>query len=86
MQSLNAAVLLIIDVQQAIDDPTWGVRNNPNAEANMQHLLEVWRQRHLPIVHVRHSSRDGVIVPCVASRSRSTTTNRSPAIRPPVSW
>jgi hypothetical protein len=31
----RTAALLIIDVQKAIDDPCWGPRNNPRAEANI---------------------------------------------------
>jgi nicotinamidase-related amidase/chorismate mutase len=50
--------LLIIDVQKAIDDPTWGRRNNADAEKRMQDLLERWRTRGWPIVHVRHHSRE----------------------------
>ena len=49
--------LLIIDVQKAIDDPSWGNdRNNPNAEANIAKLLAFWRDRSWPIFHVRHVS------------------------------
>jgi len=51
------AVLLVIDVQKAIDDPSWGNdRNNPNAEANIAKLLAFWRERSWPIFHVRHVS------------------------------
>jgi nicotinamidase-related amidase len=51
--------LIIIDVQDAIDDPRWaaeGPRNNPTAEANIARLLAAWRQRHQPIIHIRHDS------------------------------
>lgn len=48
--------LLIIDVQQGFDDPIWGKRNNPNAEANIALLLAKWRAHKRPIIHVRHSS------------------------------
>lgn len=53
--------LLVIDVQAAIDDPRWareGPRNNPQAEANIALLLEHWRGRRWPVIHVRHESRE----------------------------
>ena len=51
-------VLIVIDVQEAIDDPRWGPRNNPQAEANIAALIAAWRAEDLPIVHVRHDSVD----------------------------
>jgi nicotinamidase-related amidase len=53
--------LVIIDVQKAIDHPSWaryGPRNHPEAEARMARLLGEWRRRELPIYHVRHDSRE----------------------------
>src|SRR5687767_4365615 len=55
-QSVARNALLIIDVQRAIDDPSWGRRNNPQAERKMRELLEHWRQQEWPVVHVRHES------------------------------
>jgi nicotinamidase-related amidase len=52
------AVLLIIDVQKAIDHPSWGRRNNPQAENNIARLLNRWRETQRPIVHVRHLSTE----------------------------
>ncbi|MEN9517458.1 MAG: hypothetical protein RLZZ381_46 [Cyanobacteriota bacterium] len=50
------AVLIIIDVQKAIDHPSWGRRNNPQAENNIARLLNGWRTTQRPIIHVRHLS------------------------------
>jgi nicotinamidase-related amidase len=52
--------LLIIDVQNAIDDPRWrqhGGRNHPHAEHHIARLLEAWRERGQPIYHIRHDSQ-----------------------------
>jgi nicotinamidase-related amidase len=48
--------LLVIDVQKGLDDPSWGRRNNPNAESNIALLLSEWRKHEFPIVHIRHCS------------------------------
>jgi nicotinamidase-related amidase len=52
------AALLVIDVQRAIDDPRWGRRNNLDAERAIGALLAAWRAEGLPIVHIRHDSRE----------------------------
>jgi len=54
--SAHGAVLLLIDLQKAIDHPDWGVRNNLMAEANIGRLLKHWRAAKWPVWHVRHDS------------------------------
>jgi nicotinamidase-related amidase len=48
--------LILIDLQKAIDHPSWGQRNNPQAERNVLALLARWREARQPLVHVRHVS------------------------------
>jgi nicotinamidase-related amidase len=50
--------LLVIDVQQGLDDPRCGRRNNPGAERNIAALLAAWRRTRRPVIHVQHMSRD----------------------------
>lgn len=48
--------LIPIDVQQGFDYPPWAPRNNPAMEANGQRLLDAWRRKGRPLIHVRHDS------------------------------
>ena len=66
MQALPAnAALIVIDVQQAFDQPSWGERNNPDAEANIASLIAFWRASERPVIHVHHHSAhtDGLFHP-----------------------
>lgn len=56
MPNTADTALVIIDVQKAIDAPSWGRRGQTFAEANIARLLTVWRSRAWPVYHVRHDS------------------------------
>ncbi len=53
---MKNVALLVIDVQKGLDDPRMGVRNNPDAESNIELLLAHWRKVNKPVVHVQHCS------------------------------
>ncbi len=52
----DRTALIIIDVQDGLDDPALGQRNNPDAERNMARLLAAWREKGHPIFHIQHMS------------------------------
>jgi nicotinamidase-related amidase len=51
-----STALIVIDVQRGFDDPSWGHRNNPGAEANIAALVAGWRAADRPVVLVHHDS------------------------------
>lgn len=51
------AALIVIDMQNGINHPKLGPRNNPQAEQHMLALLSAWRESRRPVFHVRHFSR-----------------------------
>jgi len=57
--------LIVIDVQAGFNDPRWGARNNPEAEANIARLLAAFRAQGRPVIHVQHDSAapDGAFRP-----------------------
>jgi len=52
------AALVLIDLQKAIDHPSWGDRNNPRAEAKVAAMLQAWRATARPVIHIRHDSTE----------------------------
>ncbi|MEH0157344.1 cysteine hydrolase family protein [Limibacter armeniacum] len=50
--------LLLIDIQQGFDDVAYwgGGRNNPDAEKKAGELLQIWREKDLPVFHIQHCS------------------------------
>ena len=54
--TLAGVPLVLIDLQNAIDHPDWGERNNPDAEIRIGELLAHWRHADWPIIHIRHDS------------------------------
>ena len=55
--------LVLIDLQKAINHPSWGVRNNPQAESNVALLIAAWRAQKRRVYHIR---------PIRSSRNRRT--------------
>jgi nicotinamidase-related amidase len=54
----DESALLVIDVQEAVDDPSRGNRNNPQAEENIARLLAAFREAGIRCIHVRDDSLD----------------------------
>jgi nicotinamidase-related amidase len=50
--------LILIDIQKGFEDLAYwgGQRNNPDAEKKSGELLTLWREKNLPVFHVKHCS------------------------------
>ncbi|WP_341801869.1 cysteine hydrolase family protein [Robbsia andropogonis] len=80
----EGTLLLLIDLQKAIDDPSWGVRNNPSAEANIVRLLTCWRTAGWPVWHVRHDSTNPVSTYRPGQSGNEFKTDTAPVLGEPV--
>ncbi|MEV8424897.1 cysteine hydrolase family protein [Streptomyces niveus] len=57
MEIAENAALVVIDVQRGFEEVEyWGVRNNPEADANIAALIDVWQASGRPVVYTRHDS------------------------------
>ena len=54
--------LIVIDMQKGMRHPRLPPRNNPDAEDHIARLLAAWRAAGLPVVCVRHVSREAASV------------------------
>tara|TARA_B100000446_G_scaffold151780_1_gene146702 strand:+ start:23228 stop:23782 length:555 start_codon:yes stop_codon:yes gene_type:complete len=70
--------LVVIDVQQAIDHFDVFERSHREAEQNIAQLLNHWRTKRWPVVHVRHSSKD----PCSPYHANSAHYAFKPEVAP----
>ena len=56
MSTSSESALLVIDVQQGMDNPRLGKRNNPDAEKRIADVIAAWRAAGKPVIHVQHDS------------------------------
>jgi nicotinamidase-related amidase len=58
LSASDKPALLLIDIQKGFDNIEYwgGQRNNPEAERRASELLHLWRERGLPIYHIKHCS------------------------------
>jgi nicotinamidase-related amidase len=68
--------LIVVDVQQGFDAPSWGRRSNSRCEENIAALITAWRQQGWPVVYVRHDS----VLPASALSPRGGGNALKPAL------
>jgi nicotinamidase-related amidase len=50
--------LVVVDAQVGFEAPSWGPRNNPRCDANIERLVAAWHRNRSAVVYVRHDSDD----------------------------
>jgi len=62
ISSIERPALILVDIQRGFDNIEYwgGQRNNPCAEENASHILQLWRANDLPIFHIQHCSTNPV--------------------------
>ena len=56
---MDNTALLLIDVQKGLNEGYFaGERNNPQAVSNIAKLLQHWRGKQRPVIHVQHCSTE----------------------------
>ncbi|HTZ44294.1 MAG TPA: cysteine hydrolase family protein [Jatrophihabitans sp.] len=53
---MRTQALIVVDVQDGFDDPSWGPRNNPECERNVAALVDRWQELGWPVAVIRHDS------------------------------
>lgn len=58
ISNIERPALILVDIQRGFDNIEYwgGQRNNPCAEENASHILQLWRANDLPIFHIQHCS------------------------------
>ncbi|PLS38028.1 cysteine hydrolase [Carnobacterium maltaromaticum] len=54
MADKSHSVLLVVDVQKAFNDVSWGERSNQTAESHIAELITLFRQNEIDVIHIKH--------------------------------
>ncbi|MDY7072481.1 hypothetical protein PshuTeo2_25910 [Pseudomonas hunanensis] len=58
MKDTPSIPLIILDVQDAIDQPVWNGKSHPGYLSVIQRLLRHWRSNGWPVLHVKHDEEN----------------------------
>ncbi|EJN39628.1 MULTISPECIES: isochorismatase family protein [unclassified Pseudomonas] len=58
MKATPHTPLIILDVQDAIDQPIWNGKSHPGYLSVIQRLLRHWRSNGWPVLHVKHDEKN----------------------------